>query len=109
MLLLSTTSLAKKEAEIYWWVCSQPGYVEKVKVYAVTHVFSDTPTDYDAKEEVFEEFIEEQAEGFETMIDPSCRDFSTDTKSKKYLKKMVSKAKKRGFNIFWIDFSGLEE
>ncbi len=108
-LLLPFSAMAE-EPDVHHWVCSQPGYLGKFKAYAITHVFEDAPNDYDAKEEVFEERVQDKTEGeFEPGMDPSCRDFSTEAKADKYLKKMTGKAEQRDYSILWIDFGGLEK
>lgn len=108
--LLPFSVMASGPPDVVSWVCSQPGHMGKEKAYAITHVFQAEEHNYEEKEWIFEEYVQEKTQGeFEPGVDSSCREFSTESKAEKYLEKMTSKAKKRNYSILWIDFGGLEE
>lgn len=109
-MLFPFSVIAEDDTDTHFWVCSQPGYLSKDRTYAVTRVFEHTPNDYDEKEKVFEEYIQKKTEGeFKSSLDSSCRDFSIENRSNKYLKKMLINASKRDYSILWIDFGSLRE
>ena len=108
VMMFPVVAFAGERPDVHSWVCSQPGYMNKTKTYAITHVFESAPNDYEVKEEIFEESVHEKTEGrFNSGMDASCRDFGSESKAEKYLNKMLLKAGKRNYGILWIDFSGL--
>ena len=109
LLLFQFSASAEVESEKASWVCSQPGYVGETLTYALSKVFVGVANDYDAKEQLFEEYIKSVTEGdFDALDDPSCRDFSSEKKAEKYLEKILKRAKKK-FKILWVDFGSLQE
>ena len=106
LFLAPAVAKGQNQETLYHWVCTQVGTLDKHHMYAVSKVFIATGGDYDLKEEAFEEFVRLNTdEKFVAEFPSACHDFILESKAEKWLKRKLKSAKKRDFQILWINFS----
>ena len=93
-------------ADLDYWVCMQSGTMEKAPAYVVSNIFVTDLDSYEKTERLFEKVAVKHSEGkFQPEFRAVCRNFQTEKKAAKYLKKNIELANLRKFMILWVDFA----